>query len=70
MRHYGRWVAGVIILFLAFIVVRSVVTNVNLDWPTVWAYMFNDRVLRGLQNTSSSRSSRWPSASSVAYCSR
>ncbi|MEV4600426.1 amino acid ABC transporter permease [Amycolatopsis sp. NPDC049253] len=51
VRHYGRWVAGVIILFLAFIVIRSVVTNVNLDWPTVWDYMFNDRVLRGLQNT-------------------
>jgi polar amino acid transport system permease protein len=51
VRHYGRWVAGVVVLFVAFIVVRSIVTNDNFGWPTVWDYMFNDRVLRGLQNT-------------------
>ncbi|MEV6876281.1 amino acid ABC transporter permease [Amycolatopsis sp. NPDC051128] len=51
VRHYGRWAAGVVVLFVAFIVVRSIVTNDNFDWPTVWDYMFNDRVLRGLQNT-------------------
>jgi len=51
VRHYGRWAAGVVVLFIAFIVVRSVVTNDNFSWPTVWDYMFNDRVLRGLQNT-------------------
>jgi polar amino acid transport system permease protein len=51
VRHYGRWVAGVVVLFIAFIVVRSIVTNDNFAWPVVWDYMFNDRVLRGLQNT-------------------
>ena len=51
VRHYGRWVAGVVILFLAFIIVRSLITNDNLGWPVVWEYLFNDRVLRGLQNT-------------------
>ncbi|HET6711640.1 amino acid ABC transporter permease [Amycolatopsis sp.] len=51
VRHYGRWVAGVIILFLAFIVVRSVITNDALQWPVVGEYLFDDRVLRGLQNT-------------------
>ncbi|MDS0134123.1 MULTISPECIES: amino acid ABC transporter permease [unclassified Amycolatopsis] len=51
VRHYGRWVAGVIILFLAFIVIRSVITNDALQWPVVGDYLFDDRVLRGLQNT-------------------
>ena len=51
VRHYGRWVAGVVVLFVAFIVVRSIITNDNFGWPIVWDYMFNDRVLRGLQNT-------------------
>ncbi|SDX27287.1 polar amino acid transport system permease protein [Amycolatopsis xylanica] len=51
VRHYGRWVAGVVIVFLAFIVIRSVVTNSNLNWPIVGEYLFNDRILRGLQNT-------------------
>ncbi|OXM70928.1 amino acid ABC transporter permease [Amycolatopsis vastitatis] len=51
VRHYGRWVAGVIILFVAFIVVRSVITNDALQWPVVGDYLFDDRVLRGLQNT-------------------
>ncbi|GAA1968711.1 amino acid ABC transporter permease [Amycolatopsis minnesotensis] len=51
VRHYGRWVAGVLILFLAFIVVRSVVTNENLQWGVVGDYLFDDRILRGLQNT-------------------
>ncbi|TVT44436.1 amino acid ABC transporter permease [Amycolatopsis rhizosphaerae] len=51
VRHYGRWVAGVVILLLAVIVGRSVVTNANMQWDVVGDYLFNDRVLRGLQNT-------------------
>ncbi|MFB9684636.1 amino acid ABC transporter permease [Amycolatopsis plumensis] len=51
VRHYGRWVAGVVILFLAFIVIRSVITNNALQWPVVGDYLFDARVLRGLQNT-------------------
>ncbi|WP_410619528.1 amino acid ABC transporter permease [Amycolatopsis sp. cmx-8-4] len=51
VRHYGRWVAGVIILFVAFIVLRSVITNDALQWPVVGDYLFDDRILRGLQNT-------------------
>ncbi|MGW3964381.1 amino acid ABC transporter permease [Amycolatopsis sp. NPDC005003] len=51
VRHYGRWAAGVVILFLAFIVIRSVATNSALQWPVVGDYLFDDRILRGLQNT-------------------
>ncbi|NIH86160.1 amino acid ABC transporter permease [Amycolatopsis granulosa] len=51
VRHYGRWIAGVIILLLAAIVIRSVVTNANMQWSVVGDYLFDDRILRGLQNT-------------------
>ena len=51
VRHYGRWVAGVIIAFVAFLVIRSVVTNANMQWSVVGDYLFDDRILRGLQNT-------------------
>ncbi|QWF80633.1 amino acid ABC transporter permease [Amycolatopsis sp. CA-230715] len=51
VRHYGRWVAGAVILFLAFIVIRSIITNDNLKWDVVGDYLFEDRILHGLQNT-------------------
>jgi polar amino acid transport system permease protein len=51
VRHVGRWVSGVVILFIAFIVVRSVIINDSLHWPVVGDYLFNDRILHGLQNT-------------------
>ncbi|HET6500531.1 MAG TPA: amino acid ABC transporter permease [Amycolatopsis sp.] len=51
VRHYGRWVAAAIIVLLAAIVVHSVVTNRAMQWGLVGDYLFNDRVLRGLQNT-------------------
>ena len=51
VRHYGRWIAAVIILFIAFIVIRSVITNDALQWPVVGDYLFDDRVLNGVRNT-------------------
>jgi polar amino acid transport system permease protein len=51
VRHYGRWVAGVVILFVAFIVVHSVVTNPLLEWNVVGSFLFDDRIIRGLENT-------------------
>ncbi|MCG3749655.1 MULTISPECIES: amino acid ABC transporter permease [Amycolatopsis] len=51
VRHYGRWIAGVIIVFVAFIVIRSVVTNSALQWPVVGEYLFDGRIINGLRNT-------------------
>lgn len=51
VRHYGRWVAGVVIAIVAFIVIRSVVTNANMHWGVVGDYLFDPRIIRGLQNT-------------------
>lgn len=51
VRHYGRWIAGVLIAVVAFIVIRSVVTNANMQWAVVGDYLFDSRIIRGLQNT-------------------
>jgi polar amino acid transport system permease protein len=51
VRHYGRWIAGVIIALVAFIVLRSVITNPNMQWDVVGSYLFDDRILHGLWNT-------------------
>src|SRR5437764_913052 len=51
VRHYGRWIAGVIIVLLAVIVLYSVATNSAMQWGVVGDYLFDDRVIRGLENT-------------------
>jgi polar amino acid transport system permease protein len=51
VRHYGRWVAGVIIVFFAVLLVRSVIVNPNFHWPVVGQYLFDTNILYGLKNT-------------------
>jgi polar amino acid transport system permease protein len=51
VRHPGRWVAAVIILVLAVVVVRSVATNPDFEWSVVGEYLFDERVLEGLRVT-------------------
>lgn len=48
VRHPGRWVAVVVIMFLTFMVVESFVTNENMHWSTVWNYMFDPAIRDGL----------------------
>jgi polar amino acid transport system permease protein len=48
VRHYGRWVTAAIIgLFTAEFLV-ALLTNPNLDLPTIGEYLFQDFVLRGV----------------------
>jgi polar amino acid transport system permease protein len=48
VRHPGRWVAAVVVLVLAAMALHGLVTNDKFDWPTVWKYLFNDQILRGV----------------------
>jgi polar amino acid transport system permease protein len=48
IRHWGRWVSAAIILYLFAAALYSFITNVNVDWPTVWDYMFKPLTLHGL----------------------
>ena len=51
VRHPGRWVAVVVIVVLAAMLVHSFLTNPNFQWDVVGEYLFSDPVLRGLRNT-------------------
>ncbi len=51
VRRTGPLVAGVIVALLAAMLIRGLVTNPRLDWPTVWKYLFNENVLEGIRYT-------------------
>ena len=51
MRHWGRWVAGVIVLFLVAVIVHSVVTNPRFQWGVVGDFLFDARIVRGARIT-------------------
>lgn len=48
IRRWGRWVSAAIIVYLFAAVLYSFITNVNVEWPTVWDYMFKPLTLHGL----------------------
>src|SRR6185436_5707371 len=48
VRHPGRWVAAVVVAFLAVVVVHSVATNPRFGWGSVGHYLFSSRILHGL----------------------
>jgi polar amino acid transport system permease protein len=51
VRHPGRWIAAAIVLVVAASFVRSVVTNNNFEWGTVGHYLFDARILAGVERT-------------------
>ncbi|MCH4159889.1 amino acid ABC transporter permease [Bifidobacterium sp.] len=48
VRKAGPYVAAVIVVVVALMLVHGMVTNPNFDWPTVWMYLFNENVLSGI----------------------
>lgn len=51
LRHPGRTLAAVVLLFLVVVFGQSLVTNSNFQWPTVWGYLFNPQIMAGLGRT-------------------
>jgi polar amino acid transport system permease protein len=51
VRRPGRWVAAAIVLVVAVALVRSVATNPRFEWSVVGNYLFDQRILEGLQVT-------------------
>ncbi|GAA5036229.1 amino acid ABC transporter permease [Microbacterium fluvii] len=51
VRRWGQWVATVVILLLLAILVQSVATNPNFEWPTVFGYFLDGRIVSGLGMT-------------------
>ncbi|MCH4209669.1 amino acid ABC transporter permease [Bifidobacterium sp.] len=48
VRRPGSLISGIIVALLAVMLVQGMVTNKNMDWPTVWKYLFNENVLGGI----------------------
>jgi len=48
VRHPGRWVAGLVVLFLAVAVVNSVAQNPRFEWSVIRHYFTSPQVLDGL----------------------
>lgn len=51
VRHVGRWVAGAIVLVVAIALVNSAATNSRFQWHVVGNYLFDRRILEGLEKT-------------------
>lgn len=50
-RRPGRWVGSIAVVIVTVSVLVSFFTNPNYEWPTVWRYMFDERILSGLGTT-------------------
>jgi polar amino acid transport system permease protein len=51
VRHWGRWVAAVVILAIAAWLAAAVVNSPAIHWATVRKFQFNHTILIGLRNT-------------------
>ncbi|MDF3144358.1 MULTISPECIES: amino acid ABC transporter permease [unclassified Streptomyces] len=51
VRHYGRWVSGVIVLALVALLVNAFATAEKIQWSAVGKYVFDPTVLAGAGRT-------------------
>lgn len=51
LRHPLRWVSAALVLVLVAMAVHFAVTNPRWEWGTVWHYLFEAEVLRGVERT-------------------
>jgi polar amino acid transport system permease protein len=51
VRHWGRWIASAIVLFIAAVIVYSVVNNPRFQWGVVGDFLFDPRIIRGARVT-------------------
>ena len=49
--HPGTWIAAVIVTMLALVFVQGLVTNPNYQWPVVWLYLRDVKVITGIGYT-------------------
>jgi polar amino acid transport system permease protein len=49
--HPSWWIGGALVLGLAVLFIRLLVTNENLQWSVVWQYLFSAEILAGLGRT-------------------
>ncbi|MDU1727903.1 MAG: ABC transporter permease subunit, partial [Cutibacterium avidum] len=49
--HPGTWIAAVIVALLVLIFVQGLVTNQNYQWPVVWLYLRDVKIITGIGYT-------------------
>ena len=51
VRHWGRWISAAIVVYLVVALIVSFIKSPQVDWPTVFNYMFKPLTLRALALT-------------------
>ena len=51
VRHWGRWISAVVVIYLVTALIYSFIKSPNVDWPVVGNYLFKPLVLRGVALT-------------------
>ncbi|NEG69478.1 amino acid ABC transporter permease [Bifidobacterium choloepi] len=51
VRKTGQVVAAIIVVLLAAMLIKGIVTNPRFEWNVVWKYLFNENVLEGVWYT-------------------
>jgi polar amino acid transport system permease protein len=51
VRHPGRWVAALVVLVIAVLMAKSVITNDRFEWGVVGDFLFDARIFRGIRIT-------------------
>ncbi|WP_282702412.1 amino acid ABC transporter permease [Streptomyces sp. CC219B] len=51
VRHYGRWISGLVVLALVALLVNAFASAEKIQWDTVGDYVFDDTVLAGAGRT-------------------
>jgi polar amino acid transport system permease protein len=47
-RHYGQYIAAVVLIVVALLLAKALGTNPRMRWPVIWHYLWNTHVLSGL----------------------
>jgi polar amino acid transport system permease protein len=51
VRHWGRWISAVVVIYLVVALIYSFIKSPNVDWATVGNYLFKPLVLHGVALT-------------------
>jgi len=51
VRHWGRWISAVIVVYLLVALLFSFIKNPVVEWSTVWEYLFKPYTLIGVART-------------------
>ncbi len=51
VRHWGRWISAIVIIYFVVALLYSFIKNPNVQWSVIWHYLFMRYTLIGVANT-------------------